>query len=87
MNRRTSDTGGAASLAPLILTSRKSTAQTGTLDPNLIQACSDSHRSGYRQHGETPTLQDWNDVIAAHTDLRTAVLASASMPLLGVGAG
>ena len=78
MNRRTFlTTAGAASLAPLILTSRKSTAQTGTLDPNLIQACSDSHAAAIaNMWAGTPTLQDWNDVIAAHTDLRTAVLAS-----------
>lgn len=74
-------TSGAASLAPFMLTSRKSTAQSSGLDPSLIQACSDSQAIALANvWAGTPAAQDWYGVINAHTSLRNAVLSGGFDP-------
>lgn len=87
MNRRIFlKTAGAASLAPLILTSRKSTAQSSGLDPNLIQACSISNAVALGNlWAGTSSRDDWRGVINAHYNLQQAVLAGNLDPAFSGG--
>jgi hypothetical protein len=82
MNRRTFlTTAGAASLAPFVLTSRKSSAQASLIDPSLLANCAYASAVAFGnlwQKQSTPA--DWDSIVYQYDSLRTAVLASGSEP-------